>query len=442
MKKTCKIFTLATLLITVFAINAYAVTINIPADYATIQAGIDAATNGDVVLVQPGTYVENINYNGKLITVASLFHTTPDPSYISQTIIDGNNSGCVVTFENEEDSTAVITGFTITNGYSQYGGGIHCDHTSPSIQYLSVTGNGSNYLGGGIYCNYSSPNIHHVTITDNSASGSGGGLLCSASSPYVKNVEISGNFGGNYGGGVYCLWLSDPTLENVTITDNDVTWYGSAIYCVSTSSPLVLNSIISDNLGTYAVYVSAGSPVLTYSDFWNNAGGNFFQCSAGTGCIDADPLFVDPLTGDYLLSWANFPTPDATKSPCIDTGDPASPLDPDGTRADMGAYYFNQDITGVDPQEISDFMLTNFPNPVSAHINDLSVSFSIQKPSRVHIQLFNIKGQIVETLVNEDKNVGEYAIDYKVNELSSGIYFTKMSVDGVGKEVKKVILLR
>jgi len=194
MKKTCKIFTLATLLITVFAINAYAVTINIPADYATIQAGIDAATNGDVVLVQPGTYVENINYNGKLITVASLFHTTPDPSYISQTIIDGNNSGCVVTFENGEDSTAIITGFTITNGYSQYGGGIHCDHTSPSIQYLSVRGNGSNYLGGGIYCNYSSPNIHHVTITDNSASGSGGGLLCSASSPYVKNVEISGNF--------------------------------------------------------------------------------------------------------------------------------------------------------------------------------------------------------------------------------------------------------
>jgi len=42
----------------------------------------------------------------------------------------------------------------------------------------------------------------------------------------------------------------------------------------------------------------------------------------------------------------------------------------------------------------------------------------------------------------KDKNVGEYAIDYKVNELSSGIYFTKMSVDGVGKEVKKVILLR
>ena len=68
---------------------ALAGTINIPADYPTIQEGIDAASPGDTVLVQPGTYVENINYNGQNIVVGSLTLTTGDSAYISQTIIDG-----------------------------------------------------------------------------------------------------------------------------------------------------------------------------------------------------------------------------------------------------------------------------------------------------------------------------------------------------------------
>ena len=86
--------------------------INVPADQPTIQAGINAATNTDTVLVQTGTYVENINYNGKLITLGSLFLTTRDTSYISLTTIDGNKNGKVVIFENSEDSTAILCGFT------------------------------------------------------------------------------------------------------------------------------------------------------------------------------------------------------------------------------------------------------------------------------------------------------------------------------------------
>ena len=66
--------------------------INIPADYPTIQQGINAGFDGDTVLVQPGIYIENISFNGHNVVLGSLFLTTGDTSYISQTIIDGDLS--------------------------------------------------------------------------------------------------------------------------------------------------------------------------------------------------------------------------------------------------------------------------------------------------------------------------------------------------------------
>jgi len=67
-----------------FAANVQAETISVPADQPTIQADIDAATNGDTVLVQPETCVENFNFNGKNIVLGSLILTTGDTSYISR----------------------------------------------------------------------------------------------------------------------------------------------------------------------------------------------------------------------------------------------------------------------------------------------------------------------------------------------------------------------
>jgi len=168
--------------------------INVPADYPTIQAGIDVASDGNTVLVQPGTYVENINYNGKNITVGSLFLTTQDTSYISQTIIDGDSLDSVVKFESGEDSTAVLTGFSIIHGYSSNGGGIYCyNYSSPSLENVTITGNSAN-TGGGIYYGWSpSPSLENVTITGNSA---------------------------NTGGGIYYGWSPSPSLVNVTITEN------------------------------------------------------------------------------------------------------------------------------------------------------------------------------------------------------------------------------
>jgi len=144
--------------------------------------------------------------------------TTQDTSYISQTVIDGDSSGSVVTFENEEDSNSVLNGFTLKNGsgtyadpdsngyYDYIGGGIYCVNSSPSLENVTIKGN-SAHKGGGIYCYNSSPSLKNVTITGNCASD-GGGIYCYESSPSLENVNIKGNSAT----GLFCFWWWDLLL--------------------------------------------------------------------------------------------------------------------------------------------------------------------------------------------------------------------------------------
>ncbi len=236
--------------------------INIPADQPTIQEGINVAVDGDTVLVQPVTYYENINYNGKNITVASLFITTQDSVYITQTIIDGNYNGSVVIFSNDEDSSAVLNGFIIRNGYHEafpenYGAGILCNHSSPSLVNVIITNNSTPWDGGGIYCGYNSnPNLTNVTITGNDAYR-GGGIYCfSNSSPSLENVTISENTAYHdifsaAGGGMYCYNNSSPSLTNVSITDNSASDTGGGMYCYNNSNPSLQNVTITGNSAFY-----------------------------------------------------------------------------------------------------------------------------------------------------------------------------------------------
>ncbi len=161
-----------------YGVLAQAATLNVPADYPTIQGAINASHAGDTVLVDDGTYIENINFLGKAITVQSVHGTT-------STIIDGNNNGSsVVTCSSDEEQNSVLDGFTITNGLADDGGGIYCNDSSPTITNCIIS---NNYGGGGIYCSSSSPTITNCTISNNSATYRSGGICCQSSSPTVVN---------------------------------------------------------------------------------------------------------------------------------------------------------------------------------------------------------------------------------------------------------------
>jgi hypothetical protein len=122
--------------------------IQVPQDQPTIQGGINAAQDGDLVLVSPGTYSETLTISGKTITLASLFHTTQDSSYIDQTIIDGGGA-TVITVAGIVGSETKIIGFTIQNGVD----GISAD-AKLDILHNRFTGHSDaiDYEGGGGIC--------------------------------------------------------------------------------------------------------------------------------------------------------------------------------------------------------------------------------------------------------------------------------------------------
>jgi len=221
------------ILLTLISTILFSTIINIPGDQPTIQDGIDVAVDSDTVLVQPGIYYENINYNGKNITVTSIFLTTQDTTYISQTVIDGNQNGSVVRFMNEENSNAVLSGFTIKNGTGQFynspganarfGGGIYCFGSSPSIINLIITSNtalnATFAWGGGVYIygeyqNPSSLYLSNTKIINNSADDGGGIYLYGCTEAFLNNVEILNNNGNGINSEYSNLNLSDVSIVN------------------------------------------------------------------------------------------------------------------------------------------------------------------------------------------------------------------------------------
>ncbi|MCK4653327.1 MAG: hypothetical protein KAU01_02660, partial [Candidatus Cloacimonetes bacterium] len=259
----------------------------VPQDYSTIQQAIDAVENGTLVLVDPGTYVENINFNGKNIMVASWFLTTQDTTYITQTIIDGNQNGSVVTFESGEDSTAVLCGFTITNGDAQEGGGICCiNNSSPKLCNLVIIDNWADYSGGGmILLDCNSALLDGIKFDSNQSGCFGGNAYISNSHIIINNSIIYHGSAFSYGGGIYCINNSNLDIDNVIFEHNDSSFHGG-LYAVDSEVNLS-NCIFKGNIGENggALTVSTSNAVIDNCLFYENGcynGGNLGFISSNT----------------------------------------------------------------------------------------------------------------------------------------------------------------
>lgn len=291
--------------------------------YYKIQYAIDEAKGGEVIVAYPGIHKENITFNGKNIKLRSV--DPNDAAIVALTIIDGNDLGTVVTFENGEDADCIIEGLTITDG------------NRPDVPP-------NDYYGAGIYCPNSSPTISKCVIKNNK----GNAILGYGSNSKISNCIIANNTTDQPGGAIYSMY-GDMAIENCTIVNNSAFRGGGGVM-VSFGNPTIKNSIVWGN-SPEQIYDAGTASTIIYNDVQGGYTG-------GTGNIDADPCFVSGSFGDYYLS--QIASGQLVDSPCVDAGsDTAVNLGMDiySTRTDragdegmvdMGYHYPRLSLEGID----------------------------------------------------------------------------------------------
>jgi parallel beta-helix repeat protein/predicted outer membrane repeat protein len=245
---------------------------------------------------------------------------------ITNNNISGNGASSGGGIYCASSSNPELSDNTLNANDANLGGGIFCGTYSFADIYSNVIEGNTAVDGGGIYCtNLSTPSIIENVITGNGAVDGGGLFLDSSNSTLIDLNEISLNIASDSGGGIYLIY-SSPTLNKNTIA-GDTAAIGGGIYSVS-SNPTLVNCIVWGNLPQEIHPLSGSNVQATYSDI------GFTTVWPGIGNINDDPMFVSASIGDFQL---------LEDSPCIDTGHPnAIYNDPDGTRADMGCYFYDQ----------------------------------------------------------------------------------------------------
>lgn len=366
-------------------------------------------------------------------------------------------------------SNAIVEGVEISNNAS---GGIDIEFSTPQVSDFLIENNGGSGInlfgdlnggtptsfsqgeirnnhstgnGGGICLVYNfTVEMKDVNIHHNSAE-KGGGIYTLEGFAFLENSIIQSNQA-EYGGGLYNDFESDINLHSCVITDNYAEFDGGALY-VEEAHLEVERTTISNNQagnaagGLYYAVENAMIGSISSSILWGNfpqeivvpsvklniTYTNIAEDYYGIGNINADPMFVNADDGNYQLSWNDYPAINSSKSPCIDAGDPNATADPDGTVADMGAFYYYQSTITQVEQHVN-AAISVYPNPASSSIR----LNSTDTPARILVA--DMTGRVVLEVTGETINSA-----INISMLKPGVYFVVAAFDNGTSVTEKMI---
>ena len=418
--------------------------IHVPGSHSTIQAAIDAASDGDTVLIADGTYSGSGNIGIEWdATVKHLVIMSENGR--DHCIIDCKEEDRGFLLNNGQDHRDVIDGLTITNGMVfGAGGAIYIYSTSPTIRnctFVNNTASGyhdNSYSGGGgaiMVYGAAAPHIQNNIIRDNVAHNLGGGLLFAeyASGLLENNITDGNKALDDWGGGI-ALWNNaNPSIINNLVINNSCSGFnggrGGGIYLNHSDTKLVNNTIAynsttgdeyGDGFGGGICIGNWAAPVIKNCIVWHNRSGatsmniyfdpqewldisycnveedlgHIFDLEPHTN-IDAPPEFVDPENGNFQLKWG---------SPCTNKGNPDTTglnlplMDLSGglrifeDTVDIGAYEFNRPTDN--PAIVNSGGFKIYPNP-SSGLSALDYR-GHEKHDDLLMRIFNLQGEIVK----------------------------------------------
>lgn len=448
-------------------------TIHVPGDYSTIQAGLDAAQTADTVLVAPGTYFENLNWPNTQ-SIKLIGEMGP-----SLTVIDGDSLGRVITIESSVDSSTVITGFTVRNGYGPFGAGILSWGASPRIISNIFTSNHTDGSGsgGGVYfvqttCVIVEGNQFLYNSAGSSLMGSGGGGLCVYFNNPAEHVVISGNtFIGNtcpytssasFGGGMWLGWGSGAPMD---ISLNEFIGNSAGMgggMCLSGNNSIVTNCDFEGNTSWTGggVAIWNGLPTISQCSITGNTGeaGGVFVGNYGDLTMDSCTVAnntgdgISAYSGSCLVNYCNILGNTGygvyADGCSIDAtycwwGDPSGPggVGP-GTGDEVSAnVLYDPWLTelgieeGIPPVDLG---LSMAPNPFSA---SSTISFENPSSGSVVLQVFDLSGRLVETLVEDDLQEGFHSVAFNTDGYCPGLYLIRLQT-GSTVQTERCVLLR
>jgi len=344
-------------LLLLFSSLGFSETLHVPSQYPTIQEAVDAAANGDVVLVASGTYLEEIRIEHKDLILQS--ESGPE-----LTCIDGYPG--VMAAVHVRHSESMLSGFTITNAsgagikcgsctlsvhhniiINNQDGGIKCSGATVDIIENTISNNTTPFYGGAIFCiacnsaskiskntfvdNYAeiggairfafcSPTVSENLFSGNMASHGGGALFLRSSDSQIINNVFCGN-ASKHGGAILAEQYSSPKIVNNTLYGNSATLCGGGLFCAYYSNAVIMNSIFWNNSARSGkeIYISSSgvsAVAIDYSNLERGENSVFVEAGGsalawGSHMIDDDPDFADRDNKDFHLLYT---------SPCVGAG--------------------------------------------------------------------------------------------------------------------------